>query len=118
MAGHQTEQNSGQSSHWTRWTPLEILGIVGWIILTGVLILWTAKTGEIGNNQLAYLGVIVPAVAYGILALVAGVILVDVFTPFLDFHQLFSGDGQSKIAGSIILTGILMSVALIIYGAN
>jgi hypothetical protein len=85
-------------------------------MVTAILIR-TGFVESIFMNQLVYLGIASPALVLGILSMIAGIILIDKCTPFFDFHELFRGDGLSKLSGAIILFGILIALGMIIQGA-
>jgi|WetSurSiteA1Bulk_404760.scaffolds.fasta_scaffold173076_1 hypothetical protein len=97
---------------------LNFAGLFAWAIAT-VLLIWITATKEwIWINQLRYMGIVVVSVTYGILTMIAGIILVNIFTPWFSFTELFKGDGQSKIAGAIIFASIVLSIAIIFLAAN
>lgn len=98
-------------------TFLKTSGVVMWAILIGLVLLRTVFVESIFLNQLVYLGLAAPAILLGISSMVAGVILLDKFSPFFDFGELFKGDGYSKIAGAMILSAMLLSLAIVLYGA-
>lgn len=105
-----------------KWKPvitvLNFIGVIFWATLTYVVIVKSQDIMSVASNQVAYLGLIVPAVAYGILSLVAGTALVNILNPWFNFIDLMKGDGYSKLSGAIIWFGTMISIALIIKGAR
>lgn len=105
-----------------KWKPYIILlnfsGVLLWSLVTVYLIAFTRSVYAVSANQTAYLGLIVPTVAYGILSLVAGTALVNLLNPWFNFVELMKGDGNSKLAGAIIWVGTMLSIAFIIMGVR
>ena len=97
---------------------LNFTGLGMWLIATLVLLYVTATQEYILYNQLRYLGNVVVSVSYGILTMIAGVIAVNLFTPWFSFVELFKGDGMSKLSGAIIFASIVIGIAMIFYAAN
>ena len=81
---------------------LNASGILIWLILSIVVLERTLTIEPITSNVLAYLGLTVPATIYGITVLVAGLIIIDLVTPWFDFSELFQGDGLSKLSGALV----------------
>ncbi|MBI4962516.1 MAG: DUF350 domain-containing protein [Desulfomonile tiedjei] len=107
---------NGKRSVLTHALNLSGLGI--WLLMTLAILLKTSGIESIYANQLAYGGLVSFSTCYGIFSLIAGVILVDLFTPYFKFEEMFSGDGSSKIAGAITFAGILYAIAKVISAAN
>lgn len=105
-----------------KWKPyvvfLNFSGVLLWALVTFYLISFTRSVYAVGANQTAYMGLIVPTVAYGILSLVAGTALVNMLNPWFNFVELMKGDGTSKLAGAIIWAGTMLSIAFIIMGVR
>jgi len=97
---------------------LNFSGLAIWLVMTLAILIKTAGVESIYLNQLAYGGLVSFSTCYGIFSLIGGVILVDIFTPFFRFEELFCGDSWSKIAGAITFVGILIAIALVISAAN
>jgi len=97
---------------------LNFLGLTMWVVATGFLLYITVTKEYILYNQLRYMGNLVPSVGYGILTMVAGVIAVNLFTPWFSFVELFKGDGLSKLAGAIIFASIVIGISIIFLAAN
>lgn len=66
----------------------------------------------------SYLGIVGYSSALGILTLLAGSSLIILLNPWINFKKLMDGDGISKIAGAIIFSSIVVSLALIVLAAN
>ena len=105
-----------------KWKPYTVVlnfsGVLLWSLVTVYLITFTRSVYAVSANQTAYLGLIVPTVAYGILSLVAGTALVNLLNPWFNFVELMKGDGNSKLAGAIIWAGTMLSIAFIIMGVR
>lgn len=115
------ELNSNECTNGKRSVLTHALSFAGlgiWLLMTLAILLRTAGVESIYLNQLAYGGLVSFSTAYGIFSLIAGVILVDLFTPFFRFEDLFTGDAWSKIAGAVTFVGILIAVAMVIAAAH
>lgn len=102
----------------TIWSTLmNISGVTLWLVIVAAILARTSFVESIFMNQLVYLGLATPAIILGLSSMIAGVILLDRFTPYFDFAELFAGDGLSKLAGAGILAAMLLSLAIVLHGA-
>jgi hypothetical protein len=108
---------------WPLWltiltTALNFIGII--IFLT---VFYNIRELVISNPIIAsrinsYIGIVGYASILGIITLLGGSSLIILLNPWIQFKNLMSGDGLSKLAGAIIFASIIYSLATIVVAAN
>jgi hypothetical protein len=105
---------------WQKWLAslINYSALIVWVVVSYLLISFVADNPDLVWNQVLYLTVVVPAVAYGLLSLVAGVVVLTYFNPWMRPSRYKDGSDHEKRTMVYYWVGVLLSVALVIYGAN
>jgi hypothetical protein len=108
---------------WPLWLTILVtsLNFVG--VLIFLIVLYNIRNIVLSSPVIearieSYLGIVGYSSALGILTLLAGSSLIILLNPWINFKKLMDGDGVSKIAGAIIFSSIVISLALIVLAAN
>jgi hypothetical protein len=89
-----------------------------WCGITYLLIMMFGSNVELVGFRNAYLNVIVPAAAYGILTLVAGLTLVSWLFPYFNYRRLMrEGSDVEKATCMVFWGAIALALSIIIAGA-
>jgi hypothetical protein len=85
-----------------------------WAIVTIALLLLFHGNNELAGLSSAYMNLVVPATAYGILSLAAGLTLISWFFPYFSYRLMRNGTPVEK-AGCMVFWGMIaIALAIII----
>lgn len=108
---------------WPLWLTIlaTVLNFIG--IFLFLIVLWTIRDIVLTNPQISqridsYVGLVGYSSALGIITLLGGSSILILFNPWINFKELMSGDGLSKVSGAIIFASIVLSISLVIMAAN
>lgn len=91
-------------------------GVFFWLLVTVVLIYTFNLNPELVGFRNSLLNIIAPAVAYGILSLVAGLSLISWLNPWLSPSRLMKEDNITRLACCIYWAGCVIALAIVIAG--
>ena len=104
---------------WPFWQRLagniiNALPTVMWAVVTIVLLYLFQGNAELVGLSQAYMNLVVPATAYGILSLSAGLTLISWFFPYFSYRRIKDGSPMEKMGCMIFWGLIALALAIVI----
>ena len=89
-----------------------------WVIFSYLLFNFISRNPDLLWGAALYLSVVGPATMYGILALIAGTVIMTYLNPWMRPSQYKNGSDHEKRSMVYYWIGTMLSIALVIFGAN
>ena len=91
-------------------------GVFFWVVVTLLLLYLFSGNSELVGYRNALLNIIVPAVAYGICSLVAGLALISWLNPWMSPAKLMKQDSTTRLACCIYWGACVVALSIVIAG--
>ena len=89
-----------------------------WVIVTYFLITLFNANSELIGFRNAYLNIIVPAAAYGVMTLVAGLSLISWLFPYFNYRRIMREGSSIEKASCMLFWGLVaLAISIIVAGA-
>jgi hypothetical protein len=105
---------------WKKWlaSVINYSAVIVWVVATYEILSFLSGNPDLQWGAALYLSVVTPATAYGLLSLIAGTVILTYLNPWVRPSRYKDGSDHEKRSLVYYWIGAMLSIALVIFGAN